>query len=138
MERPLLSLSSPRSSGIIVMPAGMTEVTISVMGDSREVRFTVIADTAATYPVFPRPILESLAVEPVKKVEIELADGSVVTRLMGDVLMKLNGEIHPVPVIFGEEGDTMVLGVTALEIFGLTVDPVNHRLIPARILWFSS
>jgi len=117
---------------------GMTEVNVSLIGDSGEVNVRVIADTGATYSVFTKEILESLGVKPVKPVEIELADGSVITRLMGEVRLKLNDRIQHIPAIFGEEGDTTVLGVTALEIFGLTVDAVNRRLIPARILWLSA
>ncbi len=49
--------------------------------------------------------------------------------------MKFNGEVMFVPVIFGEAGDVTVLGVTALEIFRLTVDAVNQRLVPTRLLW---
>ncbi len=116
----------------------MTEVTVSLIGDTKEVNFTVIADTAATYSVFPKATLESLGVKPVTRVEIQLGDGSVITRNKGVIRLKVNGEVLPVPVLFGEEGDTIVLGVTAPEIFGLTVDPVNRRLIPARILWLSS
>ena len=39
-----------------------------------------------------------------------------------------------VPVIFGEADDAVVVGVTALEIFGLEVDPVRGVLKEAELL----
>lgn len=45
--------------------------------------------------------------------------------------MRLNGETYPVPVVFAPDGAGSLLGATALEIFGLGVDPVNEALIPA-------
>ena len=44
------------------------------------------------------------------------------------------GERRIVPVIFGETEDTIVIGVTALEIFGLEVDPVRGTLKEAELL----
>lgn len=95
----------------------------------------LVVDTPATYTVLPRKVLESLGVSAKSRVEIVIADGSVIYRDMGEVRMKFNGEVMFVPVIFGEAGDVTVLGVTALEIFRLTVDAVNQRLVPTRLLW---
>jgi hypothetical protein len=39
-----------------------------------------------------------------------------------------------VPVVFSEEGDVAVIGVTALEIFGLEVDVVREVLKEAELL----
>ena len=35
------------------------------------------------------------------------------------------------PVIFGEPGDAVLLGVVALEILGLVFDPLRRELRPA-------
>jgi predicted aspartyl protease len=48
--------------------------------------------------------------------------------------MVLLGERRIVPVVFGEEGDAGVIGVTALEIFGLEVDVVRGVLKEAELL----
>jgi predicted aspartyl protease len=42
-----------------------------------------------------------------------------------------------VPVIFGEAADQPVLGVTALEMMGLEVDPVRGELRPTEFLLLS-
>jgi predicted aspartyl protease len=44
------------------------------------------------------------------------------------------GRRRVVPVIFGEKGDPAILGVTALEIFGLEVDVVRGVLKEAELL----
>ncbi|MGH8547261.1 MAG: aspartyl protease family protein [Methylococcales bacterium] len=114
---------------------GTTLTKLSLVGDGEEIVLETMADTGATYSVFPREVLDSLGIQPAKVVEIQLGDGSIITRKMGSAKVRLNGDTFPVTVIFGESGDTSVLGLTALEIFGLSVDPVNRRLVPARILW---
>jgi len=37
-------------------------------------------------------------------------------------------------VIFGEKGDTSVLGVTSLESLGFQVDPITRKLKPIEFL----
>ena len=37
------------------------------------------------------------------------------------------------PVIFAEEGEASLLGVTTLEVARLGVDPTNQRLIPVNL-----
>jgi predicted aspartyl protease len=53
---------------------------------------------------------------------------------VGEVGMTLLGERRIIPAIFGEEGDAVVIGVTALEIFGLEVDVVRGVLKEAELL----
>ena len=53
---------------------------------------------------------------------------------MGEVGMVLLGRRHVVPVAFGEESDAVVIGVTALEVFGLEVDVVRGVLKEAELL----
>jgi hypothetical protein len=40
------------------------------------------------------------------------------------------GETLTCPVVFGPPGSLYLLGATALEIFGVDVDPIAHRLKP--------
>ena len=53
---------------------------------------------------------------------------------MGEVGIELIGRRRMITVIFGETDDTTVLGVTALESFGLEVDPVRGTLKEAELL----
>ena len=45
-----------------------------------------------------------------------------------------NDEGGPAPVIYGEERDEPLLGVTALESLGLVLNPFTRELHPMRML----
>ncbi len=92
-----------------------------------------IVDTGAIYSVIRRDILEQLGVKPVERRRFR-AFGGYVERDIGEVGMVLMGRRRIVPVIFGEDGDPAVVGVTALEIFGLEVDVVRGTLKEAELL----
>ena len=92
-----------------------------------------IVDTGAIYSVVRRDILEQLGVKPVERRRFR-AFGGYVERDIGEVGMVLMGRRRVVPVIFGEDGDPVVVGVTALEIFGLEVDVVRGTLKEAELL----
>jgi predicted aspartyl protease len=61
------------------------------------------------------------------------AFGGYVERDVGEVGMVLMGRRRIVQVIFGEDGDLAVVGVTALEIFGLVVNAVRGVLKEAEL-----
>jgi aspartyl protease family protein len=92
-----------------------------------------IVDTGAIYSVVRRDILEQLGVKPVERRRFR-AFGGYVERNVGEVGMVLMGRRRIVPVIFGEDGDPAVVGVTALEIFGLEADVVRGTLKEAELL----
>ena len=97
------------------------------------VEVEAIVDTGAIYSVVRRDVLEQLGVKPVERRRFR-AFGGYVERDVGEVGMVLMGRRRIVPVIFGEEGDPAVVGVTALEIFGLEVDVVRGVLKEAELL----
>jgi hypothetical protein len=49
---------------------------------------------------------------------------------VGDVVFKLNGHQGASPVIFGEKGDSTLLGTVSLEALGLLLDPIRRELRP--------
>ncbi len=92
-----------------------------------------IVDTGAMYSVIPRKILEELEVKPLERRKFR-AFGGYIERDIGEVGIELMGRRRTVTVIMGEEEDITVLGVTALEAFGLEVDPVKGTLREAELL----
>ena len=89
-------------------------------------------DTGALYSFVPEDRLEAIGVEPAAARKLVLADGRHETRLLGfcDLQVEgLEGSI-PCPVVFGPKGSLYLLGATALENFGVEVDPVNKKLKP--------
>uniref|UniRef100_A0A7C4FG86 Aspartyl protease n=1 Tax=Thermofilum pendens TaxID=2269 RepID=A0A7C4FG86_THEPE len=100
---------------------------------SRVVEVEGVVDTGAVYTVVRRDILEGLGLKPLGRKRFK-AFGGYVERDVGEAGLLLMGERRTVPVIFGETEDAVVIGVTALEIFGLEVDPVRGTLREAELL----
>ena len=94
----------------------------------------LLADTGAMYSIIPRHILDNLGIEPRWRRKFSLANGQKTER-DGSGALYIVGEYEGhAPVIFGEERDKPILGVTALEAMGLQVDPVTHELKPTELL----
>jgi len=89
-------------------------------------------DTGALYTFAPEDLLEKIEVEPVGTRDLILADGRTDKRLLGFCnfdIAELEGSI-PCPVIFAPKNSLFLLGATALENFGVDVDPINKKLKP--------
>ncbi|MBZ5563750.1 MAG: aspartyl protease [Acidobacteriia bacterium] len=82
------------------------------------------------YSVIPAVALRRLGVKPHSQRTFTLADGSEIKRRIGDVVLRLNGEQGASPVIFGEKGDSTLLGAVSLEALGLVLDPLKRELKP--------
>jgi clan AA aspartic protease len=93
-----------------------------------------LIDSGAVYSLVPAATLKRLGIRPHRKVDFSLADGTTISRRVGDAYFEFNGEGGAAPVIFGEEGDEPLLGATTLESIGLVLDPFKRRLIPMRMM----
>ncbi len=100
------------------------------------VQVEALVDTGAIYSIVPRDTLESLSVEPTGRTRFRTIEGRPIERDVGVVQIEVQerpGGV-PVPVIFGEAAAYAVLGVTALGIMGLEVDPTRGELRPTEFL----
>lgn len=116
---------------------GMFEVTVRIANLEKPERFaelSLVVDTEATLSWIPRQILESLKIEPLSRLPFSLADGRTLERDIGGLLLSIDGRRAPIPVAFGESGESPLLGATALETLGLVVDPVGKKLIERNLL----
>lgn len=59
-----------------------------------------------------------------------LANGDAIERKIGNAGFEYLGEVAHARVIFGEEGDAALMGVTTLEEFGFVLDPFKRELRP--------
>ena len=89
-----------------------------------------LVDTGATYTSIPRPVLERLGITPLERQPFVLADGRRIEYEISQVRVSINGRERFTVCIFGDEESTPLLGTVTLEEFGLSVDPVNKRLLP--------
>ena len=99
---------------------------------SAEVEFLV--DSGAVYSLVPGKVLDELDIEPYKEMSFPLADGTLIKRKISSAYFEFEGEGGPAPVIYGEEGDTPLLGATTLESIGLVLNPFSRTLHPMRML----
>lgn len=95
---------------------------------SKYVEVDGIVDTGTVYSVIASSLLNSIGIKPLERRRF-LAFGGYVERDIGGAIIEVMGRRGgAVTVIFGEEGDVNVLGVTALESLGLEVDVVRGTL----------
>lgn len=101
--------------------------------DIRE-KLEFLVDSGAIYSVVPVSILERLGIKPLAEQEFRLANGTKIVRKKGGALFKYGDRIGVADVIFGEEGDSTLLGAFTLEALGLTLDPLRRELKPLPML----
>jgi clan AA aspartic protease len=87
-----------------------------------------LIDSGAIYSVVPSRMLEKLDIKPLTEQAFRLADGSKIVRKKGIALFKYGDRIGGADVIFGEEGDSILLGAFTLESLGLSLDPLRREL----------
>src|SRR5438552_1649051 len=119
------------------MDVGLTSLSVEVgnvgkMGAMRSLEF--VLDSGAVYSVVPRGVLEDLGIRSIARQEFRLADGSRVARDKGVALFRYGDRIGGADVIFGESGDSTLLGAMTLEAFGLALDPLRRELHPLPML----
>lgn len=114
----------------------MEIVVVNPKTGTRSEAIVALADTGATLTVIPGDTLRGLGVEKLRSVSLVLDDGRRAQRDIGDAAVAVNGESVPCRVVFGESGDAVLLGLTALEQLGLAVDPVQRRLVPTDFLLY--
>lgn len=116
---------------------GLTRVTIEIAGisapDAAEA-VTCLVDSGATWSVIPRAILDRLGIKPYAKDKYCLANGDIIERERGPALFKYEGKIGSSDVVFGEEDDSILLGVMTLEALGLALDPFKRELRPIPMI----
>ena len=111
-------------------------VVVNLRTGAQSEEITAVADAGATLTVIPGEILQRLGIQKLRTVSLVLADGRRAERGVGDAAVAVNGEAVPCRVVFGESGDAVSLGLTALEQLGLAVDPVQRRLVPTDFLLY--
>lgn len=116
---------------------GLTVLDLEVGNPARpEVteRIQFLVDSGAVYSVVPRAILDRLGIQVLARQEFRLADGSKVSRDKGVAIFKYGDQVGGADVIFGEEGDSTLLGAFSLEALGLALDPLRRELKPLPMI----
>lgn len=93
-----------------------------------------LIDSGAIYSVVPSNILKRLNITPLVKESFRFADGSKISRQKGVAVFKYGKRIGGADVIFGEQGDSTLLGAFTLEALGLSLDPLRRELKPLPMI----
>ena len=99
-------------------------------GQRRTVR-SVLVDTGAELSWVPGQVLESLGVEHNNRWLFRQADGTILERWTGSVLVSVAGKRAADEVVFGQQGDLVLLGSRTLEGLNFRVEPVTKQLVDA-------
>ena len=116
---------------------GLTYIRASIANPARprrSARLKFLVDSGAVYSVVPAAVLRRLGIKPGRSKSFILADGTEVTRSLGQALFRLDGEEGASPVIFGAAGDSVLLGSVSLEALGLMLDPLKRELRPLPMM----
>lgn len=97
-----------------------------------DVKFMV--DSGAVYSLVPGKVLDKIGIEPYKEMSFSLADGTTIKRKISTAYFEYKEEGGGAQVIYGEKGDTPLLGATTLEALGLVLNPFTRTLHPMRML----
>jgi clan AA aspartic protease len=106
------------------------EVEIGDAAGERWETIEALVDTGATYTTVSAALLRRLGVTPHTRDTFVLADGRHVERDIGRSFIRVSGRAEVTLLVFAEADTSPLLGAYALEGLRLTVDPVDHRLVP--------
>lgn len=110
---------------------GLTFVTATVSNPAntkKTAKVDFLVDSGAIFSVISQETLRKLGVKPHSKKSFTLANGEAVERSIGDLAFEYAGERGASPVIFGEKGDSSLMGAVTLEALGLMLDPLKREI----------
>jgi predicted aspartyl protease len=99
-------------------------------GERRMVK-SALVDTGSELSWIPAQILDSLGVERHTLWRFRQADGTILERWAGGVILRVAGKRATDDVVFGEPGDLLLLGAHTLEGLNFRVDPFLKQLVDA-------
>ena len=90
--------------------------------------------TGATLTWVPREVLRQLGVPRLRRGSFVVADCRTIGRDTAGAVVRLKGNEASMTVVVTEPGNDHLLGATALESLGFSVDTLGRRLIPQEQL----
>jgi predicted aspartyl protease len=116
---------------------GLTKVNLRIKRDANSEEFfedEFLVDSGAVFTVAPGQALAKIGVKPREERAFKPANGDKVVRKTGEAYFEFGGKGGTAKVIFGEDGDSKLLGVMTLESLELILDPLKRELKPLPML----
>jgi clan AA aspartic protease len=110
---------------------GLIHVTVTIRASEKsrkKYQADFLVDRGATDSMVPGRELERAGIRRQGRMAYELADGSTVEYGFGLAEIEFMGELTSGPVVFGPDDCEPLLGETALESVGMTIDPASRQL----------
>jgi clan AA aspartic protease len=109
---------------------GLTHIAVQLRSSGSKNAYSAnfVVDTGATDSMVPASELKRIGIEPVGKKTYELASGELVEYEIAFAEFAFMGDIIVSRVIFGPDNGEPILGVIALELVGVVVDPLSQKL----------
>ena len=109
---------------------GLTRISVKLtsLNSSGVFQSQFLVDTGAINSMAPALELRKIGIKTIGRNGYELASGAIVEYEFGLVQIEFMNETTAGRVIFGPDNAEPILGVTALESVGMTVDPTSLTL----------
>lgn len=115
---------------------GITKVNLKISNPTNTKKFfenEFLVDSGASFTVVPATELKKLGIKPQGEEKFVLADGKIISRKVGSAMYTYKDIERAAPVLFGQKGDSLLLGVFTLEALGLSLDPLQRELYKATL-----
>ena len=116
---------------------GLTKVILEITNledKSKTIKGEFLVDSGSFFTVLPKRMVEKLNLKPDYKQQFSLADGTNITRQVGNAYITFEGRRTASPVVLGRIDDNPLMGVLTLEALGLILDPFKRELHPAKLI----
>src|SRR5690349_21557460 len=112
-------------------PVGLTYIPVRVESlgmNGKPIDAQFLVDSGASDCLLPAPLLHAAGVEPHATDVYELADGRTLELRVGWSRFHFMDTLAIAKVVFGPDEAEPILGVIAMEIAGVTLDPLTNTL----------
>lgn len=116
---------------------GLTKVTLEITNPEdpkKSLQDEFLVDSGAFYTVLPKKMVDKLGLKAEFKQDFSLADGTTISRPIGNAYITFEGRKTASAVVLGKSNDSALLGVLVLEGLGLILDPFQRKLHPAKLV----
>ena len=110
---------------------GLTILSLEIANPTEPARHEMLeflVDSGAFHSIAPASLLQRLGIPVMGEQQFQMADGRKIRRKIGTAQFRYQERVGGATVIFGEEGDSQLLGASTLESMGLGLDPLRREL----------